>query len=617
MRLLGSVLVLIVGVGFGCKPFVHDPFFTEDEWAEIKTLSPLPDAPIDTTNKYEENPAAIALGQKFFFEQSFQQYGLKIGVNGCQQANDPNFPSVATPPVGPPTNPANLLFPYPPAPATFKNGVGAYLPPSGDLACSNSNAKGVVGQQGVVQCNSCHIAATWFNDNGPSNVSVAVTYSFRNDPSLVNSAFYTLMGWGGTGENPWIQAITTIEGGQELTERLGTAHVIYQKYRSEYEAIFVPDYPALPTELGATGANWGTAGSPDPTGRFPMQGRPGNTAGFGAEVDAKGVLSTKDPIIAGWISAWNSMITRDPVQGPIDQDTINRIEVNMNKALGAYIRSLASRNSRFDQEVNGHYAAMSDQEKNGLKLFITKASCVSCHNGPFFSDNGYHAVAVPKMPQVGEGNGHFGTITGFATVANYLNGSLFVPNNLPPGSPPSSTPLGPPTPSNIAPAYWSGMGAYSDDPEAGKQKLIDNHLINKDGTPILNPPKDQLGRYRTKTLRQVQMTGPYMHNGYFQTLWQVVDFYNNGGGIFTDENTAAVAAVPGQNPAYTRTDYQIDGNLEPLGLTGQEEDDLVSFLLTLTGDPIPAALSSDSRCAKGVAGGSPQGGRVAASGGCP
>jgi cytochrome c peroxidase len=42
--------------------------FSPQEWAIIKTLSPLPDLPVDTTNKYRDSPAAALLGQKLFFE---------------------------------------------------------------------------------------------------------------------------------------------------------------------------------------------------------------------------------------------------------------------------------------------------------------------------------------------------------------------------------------------------------------------------------------------------------------------------------------------------------------------------------------------------------------------
>ena len=72
------------------------------------------------------------------------------------------------------------------------------------------------------------------------------------------------------------------------------------------------------------------------------------------------------------------------------------------------------------------------------------------------------------------------------------------------------------------------------------------------------------GKFRTPTLREVGQTGPYMHNGALKTLGEVVEFYNLGGGEDTTK----------------------DPLLRPLGLTQREKDDLVQFLLSLTGDAV-------------------------------
>ncbi len=69
------------------------------------------------------------------------------------------------------------------------------------------------------------------------------------------------------------------------------------------------------------------------------------------------------------------------------------------------------------------------------------------------------------------------------------------------------------------------------------------------------------GAFKTPGLRNVELTGPYMHNGSMATLEQVVQFYNRGGNF--------------ENP-------ELDPDIEPLGLTGQEKADLVSFMKSLT-----------------------------------
>ena len=73
-----------------------------------------------------------------------------------------------------------------------------------------------------------------------------------------------------------------------------------------------------------------------------------------------------------------------------------------------------------------------------------------------------------------------------------------------------------------------------------------------------------IGTFMTPTLRELKYTGPYMHNGTFSTLSSVVAFYNGGGG----------------------SDVNKDPALKPLGLSTQEQIDLVAFLQSLSGEPL-------------------------------
>jgi cytochrome c peroxidase len=109
--------------------------------------------------------------------------------------------------------------------------------------------------------------------------------------------------------------------------------------------------------------------------------------------------------------------------------------------------------------------------------------------------------------------------------------------------------------------------------------LTDNEFHNI-GLPQVGPSKEDLGRYqvtrqdqdrrafKTPTLRNIALTGPYMHNGVFKTLEEAVDFYNRGGG---------------DDPFKSEKIF-------PLQLTNQEEKDLVAFLKAFTGDPNPVTL---------------------------
>jgi cytochrome c peroxidase len=75
-----------------------------------------------------------------------------------------------------------------------------------------------------------------------------------------------------------------------------------------------------------------------------------------------------------------------------------------------------------------------------------------------------------------------------------------------------------------------------------------------------------IGAFKTETLRNIGITGPYMHDGSLTTLWDVIDHYNKGG----------IA-----NP-------YLDGGMQRLGLSENEIDDLVAFLFTLTDDQFAA-----------------------------
>jgi cytochrome c peroxidase len=72
------------------------------------------------------------------------------------------------------------------------------------------------------------------------------------------------------------------------------------------------------------------------------------------------------------------------------------------------------------------------------------------------------------------------------------------------------------------------------------------------------------GAFKTPTLRDVDLTAPYMHNGSYKTLEEVVDHYDRGGDVKTN----------------------LSPNMQPLGLSEQDKKDLVAFMKSLTGEPM-------------------------------
>ncbi|WP_295194620.1 MULTISPECIES: cytochrome c peroxidase [unclassified Sediminibacterium] len=94
--------------------------------------------------------------------------------------------------------------------------------------------------------------------------------------------------------------------------------------------------------------------------------------------------------------------------------------------------------------------------------------------------------------------------------------------------------------------------------------LFDGYALNDSGRYLITRKKEDLGKFKTPGLRNIALTAPYMHNGMFQTLEEVVEYYNNPG-------------------AFVLSPINIDSTLaEPLSLSRQEKADLVAFLKTLT-----------------------------------
>jgi len=195
--------------------------------------------------------------------------------------------------------------------------------------------------------------------------------------------------------------------------------------------------------------------------------------------------------------------------------------------------------------------------QRGLKLFVGRASCIDCHSGPLLSDGGFHNIGVPQqgvsVPTEGDcpkGNARCdcvsdGTTTCMPWGASFGLGSL-----------------------RDRKAFRRD-GPYSDNPEPAKTTYA----------AFYNPSPEMLtrdrGAWRTPSLRDVAVTAPYMHDGVYKTLEDVVWHYNRGGaasgsGEFSDAPARAV-------------------QLKPLGLRDEEMADLVEFLKTLTGAPLPEA----------------------------
>jgi cytochrome c peroxidase len=226
-----------------------------------------------------------------------------------------------------------------------------------------------------------------------------------------------------------------------------------------------------------------------------------------------------------------------------DKATINRIYANFGKAVAAYERRLVSNAfepSDFDRFMAGDAQAMSPAAIRGARLFVGRAGCAECHRGPMFTDYTFHNIGVPQtgvhVPAT-----DLGRSAGIDAIAGAIKKDM----------------AGDPNPYD-----FTKQSAFSDAQD-------DTHLASLTAAaPGDAPPRRPTdGQFKTPTLRNVAKTAPYMHDGAYATLWDVVNHYNFGG--------ATGPYVGDKDPA-----------LGPLLLTDAELGDLVEFLRALDDGPV-------------------------------
>ncbi|RPE13649.1 cytochrome-c peroxidase [Chitinophaga lutea] len=176
---------------------------------------------------------------------------------------------------------------------------------------------------------------------------------------------------------------------------------------------------------------------------------------------------------------------------------------HIRKAIAAYIRSLTTLNSPFDEYMQGNRNALTASAVKGFDLFMGKAKCGTCHFVPLFNGN------VPPTFEKAEAE-----VLGVPAIDN----------------------------------------PHAADPDEGKYRLhrIAHHRF----------------AFKTPTLRNIAQTAPYMHNGVYNTLEEVMEFYNNGGGagigITLDNQTLPT---------------------DSLHLSKEEQQDIIAFMKSLSSSP--------------------------------
>ena len=148
-------------------------------------------------------------------------------------------------------------------------------------------------------------------------------------------------------------------------------------------------------------------------------------------------------------------------------------------AVAAFERTLLSRDTPLDRHLRGEQGALSERQRAGLALFLGKAGCANCHNGPNLTDERFHNLGVPEDPKEKEDPRVLATARFVGKVSGF-----------------------------------PGYRTLREDPG--------RFLVTKDPA--------EWKAFATPPLREVAATAPYMHNGALPTLEAVIAFYDRGGG---------------------------------------------------------------------------------------
>ncbi|GJM13030.1 MAG: methylamine utilization protein [Pseudohongiella sp.] len=303
---------------------------------------------------------------------------------------------------------------------------------------------------GQVSCASCHKPELMFTDGLP--LAIGVDIGPMHTPSLVGLAYSPWFYWDGRKDSQWAQALAPLEAKHEhATDRVQLLHLIAsdEVYSRMYEDVFGSlDFPVV---LPASGT---------PEGDEQQQ------------------------------ASWNSMDVES-------QTAVSRVFANLGKALAAYQRKLLPGRARFDDyvsqllEESDDEKLLSNSEQAGLKVFIDKGQCVTCHNGPMFSNNEFHNTGVlavsGTMPSMGRYDG------------------IRIAQEDP----------------------FNCLGQFSD---ATESECIELRFARDSN--------DLVGAMKTPTLRNISLTAPYMHGGQMTTLMEVVEHYDEAPTSMLSHNEA-------------------------------------------------------------------------------
>lgn len=226
-----------------------------------------------------------------------------------------------------------------------------------------------------------------------------------------------------------------------------------------------------------------------------------------------------------YVSAFKTVFGKTP-----NQTTMTQVM----QAIASFERTLISGDSPFDRYYfGGDKRALSAAQVRGLQVFLGQGRCVSCHvieqDQALFTDNRFHNIGVG------------------------ING---IQKDVP----------------RLASEFLKAKARGADVDKA----VLSDKKTSELGRFAVTDSIDEMGSFKTSTLRNIAMTAPYMHDGSLKTLKDVVVHYNNGGVTKKGERV---------------NDY-LSGGIRPLELSDRQVSDLVAFLEALTSPQYVKTASS-------------------------
>lgn len=379
----------------------------------------------------------------------------------------------------------------------------------------------------TIACATCHDPQKSFTDG--KRVATGMAETAMNTPTIINVRSGRWFFHNGRADSLEMQALGPMENPKEHGfTRVKVFSVIRTHYKKEYEELFGKLPLIDPPESSLPGSKQpfvsdavaayalGTLGSSD----------------YQKDVIGRAHSRSVQPVRvlqedSAGIDTPTSEFDRAEVQV---QHDINQVFANFGAATAAFERTIRTEDSPFDrfadrftassQASTSYVDGFGETEWNGFKLFVGEGRCVLCHHGPDFTDHEFHNIGLPAVQSRGADLGR-------------AQGLLLAQNN----------------PFFCAGKYFQHLNSLS-------EACAESRFAETENSELI-------GAFKTPTLRNLQDTAPYGHDGRFTKLRDVLIHYN----LLTSK------------PAVGHTEE----SLKPLGFSDSQLADLEAFLRSLYG----------------------------------